>query len=666
MRNGLFLKLAITNIRKHKGTYIPYIFTCIGCIAMLYIMLFIQTNPDLDSMRGGRDISMIMFLGILVLGIFSLIFLLYSNGFLMKRRQKEIGLYNILGMEKGHIARMMFLETVITAFISITGGILLGILGSKLALLVLLKLIRLPVQFGFNVSVSGACFCVAAYGLIFLITLFWNLRRVHISRPVELLRGSQTGEREPKAKWLMALAGFVCLGSGYYIAVTTENPITALSLFFVAVLLVMAGTYLLFTAGSIVILKMMRWNKGFYYKLRNFTAVSGMIYRMKQNAVGLASICILSTGVLLMLSSTICLNFGIEDIMDYRYPDDLNLDFRNFSLEELRNVVYGTLDEMEQELPEAKSCSAEIFMEVACVCEDGEIIFRQPENVSDVYVGILTVIPAADYENLTGEKLNLHPGELAAYGVNEGNVLRIMGTDFQIRKHFSNWPLSGRSMEGFYDEVIAVIVTDEDFRSIDAMQREAYDYPSDPLAEIGVTVHGGDEEAIRWQQVLGEWFARQKEEGAIPEEGWISNETRQENYGSLYSLYGGLLFLGILLGGMFLMGTAMIIYYKQTSEGYEDQERFRIMRKVGMSSGEVKSSIHRQILMIFFLPLLMAVVHIVMAFPMIKRLFLLLGMANTTLFVICTAASILVFALIYGVIYGITAKSYYRILQKAE
>lgn len=663
MRNGLYVRLAVNNMKKNRSTYLPYMISCIGCIAMLYMMLFILANPGMDHMSGAGEIKSIMWMGIIVVGIFSFIFLLYSNSFLMKRRQKEIGLYNILGMEKGHISRMMFLETLFTAVISLAGGILAGILGSKLALLLLLKLIHLPVQFGFYVSGMGILICSAAFGGVFLLTLLHNLRKVHLSRPIELLRGGNVGEKEPKAKWLMALIGFVCLGAGYYIAVTTESPIEAIPMFLLAVLLVMAGTYLVFTAGSIVVLKILRWKKSFYYKMKNFTSVSGMIYRMKQNAVGLASICILSTGVLLMLSSTVCLNFGIEDIMQERYPNDVNIGIRYITLDEARTAIASVTDAVEKEQIPYKKLEHKIRMDIAYAMDDGQMVFRNTEDISNLHIGCLTVIPKEEYESMTGKKAELNPGQVIAYGKTSEDTLRINGTDFQVKEWMKEWPLN--SSYSVYGELYAVVVTDEDFAKIDEMQKAAYQYPSMPVAEIGIDIEGTDADAAACRKTLDGYLSELRSSGKLSKDAWVLNETRQENYDMFYMSNGGLLFLGITLGGMFLMGTAMIIYYKQMSEGYEDKDRFEIMRKVGMSRQEVKSSIRRQILMVFFLPLLMAILHITMAFPMVRRLLILLGMMNTKLFIACTAATILVFAVVYGVIYLITARSYYRILDKA-
>ena len=567
-------------------------------------------------------------------------------------------------MEKGHIGKMMFLETIFTSIFSLAAGILVGILGSKLALLLLLKLIHLPAQFGFYISGTGIVICIIGFGGIFLLTLVNNLRRVHLSRPVELLCGSSAGEREPKAKWLMALIGFICLGVGYYIAVTTESPLEALYMFLIAVLLVMAGTYLVFTSGSIAVLKMLRWKKSFYYKMKNFTSVSGMIYRMKQNAVGLASICILSTGVLLMLSSTVCLNFGIEDCLNYRYPYDMNINIRYASLEETRNAVSAVLDAVEKEEISYETFYREISLNIAYIKEGTELVFRNPGSVSDVAVGSLAVIPEEEYERISGTGTELSEGQVIAYGQSSGETLRISGTDFQVKEWLKKYPLDSAPL--VYGDYSAVIVTDADFEKIDELQKKAYgEYASQPSAVIGIDVADKEQISACVQKLEGT-LTGIKDSGVVPENAWVTNDVRQENYDRFYLLYGGLFFLGILLGGMFLMGTAMIIYYKQMSEGYEDKQRFEIMRKVGMSSREVRSSIRRQILMVFFLPLLMAILHIIMAFPLVKRLLLMLGMANTRLFMMCTAGTILVFAAVYAVIYMITARSYYKILQKAE
>lgn len=668
MRKGLFIKLAVSNIKRNKGTYIPYMITCICCIAMTYMMFFVTQSKDLSvQVPDSAMVTSIMFLGIAVIYIFSFIFLLYSNNFVMKRRQKEIGLYNILGLEKGHIMKMMAVETLFTSAISIIGGIAVGILGSKLALLLLLKILHVPAQLGFYVCVPGIVVCTVLFLPVVIVTLFRNVHRVRLSQPIELLRSGNTGEREPKAKWLMALLGFICLGSGYYIAVTTKSPVTALGLFFAAVLLVMAGTYLLFTAGSIAVLKVMRWKKSFYYKIKNFTSISGMIYRMKQNAMGLASICILSTGVLLMLSTTVSLNMGIEDSLSDMFPYDAGFTFNHVTFEEvprLRNA-FDEAVEKEKVPYEEKITQVVLDISVARNGNDMEILTR--DTAASANVEYLTVVPEEEYEKISEKTVELKPGEILAFQENggKGNI-SLNGVTYKVKEWLKEKPTYERGNNIFYKTTI--VVTKEDLQKMDALQKELVGKDRGYLKlEFGLYIEGGKEADIKYGNLIREDLEpltetlKGEEDSVSP---WFQSSIREEHYRSFYTLNGGLLFLGIFLGFIFLVGAGMIIYYKQMSEGYEDKERFEIMQKVGMSRKEVKSAIRRQILMVFFLPLLMAVLHIIMAFPMISRLLGLLGMMNTELYILCTAGTIVVFAVIYAAIYMCTAKSYYKIVER--
>ena len=668
MRKGLFIKLAVSNIKRNKGTYIPYMITCICCIAMTYMMFFVTQSKDLSvQVPDSVMVTSIMFLGIAVIYIFSFIFLLYSNNFVMKRRQKEIGLYNILGLEKGHIMKMMAVETLFTSVISIIGGIAVGILGSKLALLLLLKILHVPAQLGFYVCVPGIVVCAVLFLPVVIVTLFRNVHRVRLSQPIELLRSGNTGEREPKAKWLMALLGFICLGSGYYIAVTTKSPVTALGLFFAAVLLVMAGTYLLFTAGSIAVLKVMRWKKSFYYKIKNFTSISGMIYRMKQNAMGLASICILSTGVLLMLSTTVSLNMGIEDSLSDMFPYDAGFTFNHVTFEEvprLRNA-FDEAVEKEKVPYEEKITQVVLDISVARNGNDMEILTRDTDASANVEY--LTVLPEEEYEKISEKTVELKPGEILAFQENggKGNI-SLNGVAYKVKEWLKEKPTYERGNNIFYKTTI--VVTKEDLQKMDALQKELVGKDRGYLKlEFGLYIEGGKEADIKYGNLIREDLEpltetlKGEEDSVSP---WFQSSIREEHYRSFYTLNGGLLFLGIFLGFIFLVGAGMIIYYKQMSEGYEDKERFEIMQKVGMSRKEVKSAIRRQILMVFFLPLLMAVLHIIMAFPMISRLLGLLGMMNTELYILCTAGTIVVFAVIYAAIYMCTAKSYYKIVER--
>ena len=672
MHKGIFSRLAKQNIRNNKSTYIPYMITCIFCIAMIYMMEFLRDCPTLDqAVRQADEVRMIVFTGEIVVEIFCIIFLIYSNSFLMKRRQKEIGLYNILGLERNHIGIVMFLETIITSIGSLAGGIAAGIIGSKLALLLLLKLLHIPSVLGFYISVKGIFTCLFMFGIIFLMILFLNLAKIHLSRPVELLRGNNTGEKEPVAKWLMALIGFICLGAGYYLAVTTESPIKAITIFLLAVILVMAGTYLLFTAGSIVILKFLRRRKSFYYRTGNFISISGMLYRMKQNAIGLASICILSTGVLLMIAMTVSIYFGMNDIMLNRYPYDVDMSVTSISEDECQTAIEAFEKAIaDNKVPVEKSVE-EIYLDIVC-SKNGDQILIKPANTirNSDSVLVLSLLNQAEYERLTGISANLNDGEIFAWypSAVQKDSVTVDETEFTVKKWLDKNPLT--CGEDAVSDNAVLVVTDEDFKKFDEMRTEMYKgVSSAPAGEdltlhLGLDITGSETDKIDFGTPVMEVVKDLKKNGGLSENSWITSGIRQQEYESYYADNGSLLFIGIFLGSLFLMGTAMIIYYKQISEGYEDQKRFEIMQKVGLSRREVRSSVRRQILMVFFLPLLMAMLHITMAFPMIRRLLLLFGMTNTKLFIGCTAGTVLIFAVVYGLIYLMTARSYYHIVER--
>lgn len=632
MHKGIFSRLAKQNIRNNKSTYIPYMITCIFCIAMIYMMEFLRDCPTLDqAVRQADEVRMIVFTGEIVVEIFCIIFLIYSNSFLMKRRRKEIGLYNILGLERNHIGIVMFLETIITSIGSLAGGIAAGIIGSKLALLLLLKLLHIPSVLGFYISVKGIFTCLFMFGIVFLMILFLNLAKIHLSRPVELLRGNNTGEKEPAAKWLMALIGFICLGAGYYLAVTTESPIKAITIFLLAVILVMAGTYLLFTAGSIVILKFLRRRKSFYYRTGNFISISGMLYRMKQNAIGLASICILSTGVLLMISMTVSIYFGMNDIMLNRYPYDVDMSVTSISEEECQTAIEAFEKTIaDNKVPVEKSVE-EIYLDIVC-SKNGDQILIKPTNTirNSDSVLVLSLLNQAEYERLTGISANLNDGEIFAWypSAVQKDSVTVDETEFTVKKWLDKNPLT--CGEDAVSDNAVLVVTDEDFKKFDEMRTEMYKgVSSAPAGEdltlhLGLDITGSETDKIDFGTPVMEAVKDLKKNGGLSENSWITSGIRQQEYESYYADNGSLLFIGIFLGSLFLMGTAMIIYYKQISEGYEDQKRFEIMQKVGLSRREVRSSVRRQILMVFFLPLLMAMLHITMAFPMIRRMLLLL------------------------------------------
>ena len=671
MRKGMFGKLAVQNIRNNRSTYVPYMLTCIFCIAMMYMMEFLRDCPTLEkAVPQAAEVRMIVGTGEVVVGIFCVIFLIYSNSFLMKHRQKEIGLYNILGLEKGHIGKVMFLETSMTSLLSLTAGIGIGILGSKLSLLLLFRFLHVPAVLGFYVSITGILFCIAGFGGIFLVILALNLTRVRMNNPIELLRGGNTGEKEPRAKWLMALLGMISLGVGYYLAVTTESPIQAIFIFLLAVILVMAGTYLLFTAGSIVILKLLRKNKKFYYKTGNFISVSGMIYRMKQNAAGLASICILSTGVLLLLSMTVSLYFGMGDIMVNRYPFDTDARISGISQEQSEQIQKVFAQAIKNDQVPAEKTVDETYLEIGCRQEKNGIMIGQAYSYSEDGKSVdLYTIRQSEYEKLTGEKTDLHDGEIFAWypSEKEKDILKIDDRDFAVKKWLEKAPLS--AMNNLVSNMAAIVVTDSDFEYIDGLRTkmyeglDAYEAGKDLTVHLGVDIRGSGEEKIRYGQAVYQALKDYCRSGGFSENTIVIGGVRQSEYETYYVDNGTILFIGIFLGALFLMGTAMIIYYKQISEGFDDRKRFQIMQKVGMSRQEVRQTIRSQVVTVFFLPLVVAILHTVVAFPVTRQLMTMMNFPDSGIFLVATAVTIVAFAIVYLIVYTITARAYYKIVE---
>ena len=654
MNKFFYPKLAATTIKKNGKVYIPYILTCIGSIAMFYIIHSISINTGLDIMNGGKQLKMLLNLGKWVIGIFSVIFLLYTNSFLIKRRKKELGLYNILGMEKKHISKLMLYETLIIAVLTLVSGIAIGALLSKFMFLLLLKILNFDVTLKFYISKESILSTMLLFISIYAVMLLNNLRQIHLSNPVELLKGGNAGEREPKTKWILTLIGVVSLGAGYYIAVTTENPLSALNLFFIAVLLVIVGTYALFTAGSIAILKALKKNKNFYYKSRNFINVSNMIYRMKQNAVGLANICILSTAILVVLSTTVSLYIGMDDILKTRYPDDIMISISEVQPENIEKVNSIIETEMQKSgLTKTGALKHGYISEIA-MQEDNKFIVANREESSITNMNILLFITADDYNQLEGKSVQLEQGEVLICADNntlQGNSVEIFNKQFNIKGYIEDLKIKSEMeniVNGYY-----IIVSDID--SINEIKVAAGDEEKGINYYYGLDVEGSMEEQLELTNAIQSSLNNNSIKSSV--EGIA---TARESF---FSIYGGLFFIGLFLGLLFIMATVLIIYYKQISEGYDDKERFEIMQKVGMDKREVKKSINSQILMVFFLPLVMAVIHLAFAFKIITSLLKIFNLTNINLFVICTTSTILVFAIFYIVVYYATSKVYYRIVQ---
>ena len=659
MSKLFYPKLAATNIKKNYQTYIPYILTSIGTIMMYYIMKSISLDKGLNNMSGGDNLKSILAMGSFVIALFSLIFLFYTNSFLIKRRKKEFGLFNILGMEKKHISKIMLFETIYVFFISIIIGILGGIVLSKLMYMLLLKLLKFQVPMGYTISFKAIYYTLILFAVIFLLTFVNNLRQIHLAKPIELLSGGQVGEKEPKTKWLLTLIGLAALIGGYTIANTTESPLAALYMFLIAVILVIVGTYCLFTAGSIAFLKMLRKNKNYYYQTKHFTTVSGMMYRMKQNAVGLANICILSTAVLVMLSSTVSLYIGIEDVLRTRFERNILITSSDIS-EDYQNGVKDTTSKvLESHNLKPENILEYRYLRFAALKEGDS--FTDTNNVTNdsaKNIRMLYFMPLTDYNALNDTEYTLKNDEVLLIENGEkytNDTVTVFDHTFDIKEK-SNTSTENLSLLRDITDIYYIIVNDlSQIEEIYNRQPDA----SDTLASnyrylYGFDIDADNEESIQITKDIQTSFQGKYDDSYIE-----SAEASREDF---FSLYGGLFFLGLFLGALFIMATVLIIYYKQISEGYDDKARFEIMQKVGMSRSEIKKSIRSQVLTVFFLPIVTAAIHIAFAFKLITKLLALLNLTNVVLFAWCTLGTLLVFALFYAVIYGLTARVYYRIV----
>ena len=660
----MYTKLAITNIKNNRQFYFPYLLTGIITVAMFYIMCALESNPGIQSMPGAKNLGLILRLGIGVIGIFAVIFLFYTNSFIIKRRKKELGIYNILGMEKRHIAKILSKEAFFTAIIAIGGGLVTGVLFHKLACMLLYRMIGFNGGITFSFSKKGVMITAILFAIVYLLTYIYDLFQVQLANPIELLQSGNKGEREPKTKAIMAVLGVLCLGTGYFIAITTKNPIKALTLFFVAVILVIIGTYLLFTAGSIALLKILRRNKGYYYQTKHFTSVSGMIYRMKQNAVGLANICILSTMVLVAVSTTVSLYVGVEDIMKERYPNEINIrayyDTGAPSEDSIAPIVEKSVKESGRKIRHEEDYLELYF---AAIKDQGQYsLDKEKVKTAGDRVSGFVVLTREDCKKKYNEEIpELAENEVALFTIKKTDMdtLVLENRSYHVKeiKQFQNTE-DFETIADMMDEYYYVIVNDvQDMERLWQLQKDIYQENSSSISrQVRLDIDGDSEQKKECfeniKTALGPEQAKAR----------ILIDSRQSSLDEFYQIYGGFLFLGLFLGILFLMITVLIIFYKQISEGYDDKERFSIMEKVGMSNDEVKATIRSQVRTVFFLPILMAAVHVGMAFPMIKRLLSLFGLSNTALFAGCMAGTILVFTLIYLLVFLKTSKTYYKIV----
>ncbi len=666
MRNFFYGRLAASNLRNHQQFTLPYLLAGICNVCLFYMMGAIADNPQLEAATKESAMVSIMHFGTAVIGIMAVILLFYADSFLMKRRKKELGLYNILGMAKHHVGHMLFWETVYAWLISVTAGILAGILFSKLLFMAITKAMQLNLAMKYYISLPYIGLSLVIFAGIYLASFLFHLVQLKLNNPVELLRGGKVGEREPKTHWLLVILGLIALGTGYYISITTTSPLQAINIFFLAVVLVIVGTYFLMIAGTVALLKFLRKRPNYYYQTNHFTAVSGLLYRMKQNAVGMASIAILATAVLVTVSSTASLYIGQADMLKQHFP-------RNIHYEQNCDVAANWNSTAEEALEYARQKgyspkNAAFYTCASCNAIEKGNVFRIDQDLFDSYndAGFcdLQLLPAREYERLTGRSAHLAENQILLYssrGIQKEQV-QLLNRTWRVVENLEELSVPGMT-EHVYPLYCMVVPDSEDLYALTALQEETTGFSfSGVKMSLWFDLDGGSQAQKDCVNLLNEWIqARQPDQGDKSSSGYqISCRAEMEEANK--SSFGAFFFLGLFLGTVFLLATVLIIYYKQISEGFDDRDRYIIMQHVGMSHKEVRRSIHSQVLIIFFLPLLTAGCHIAAAFPLIQRLLRLFYLYNTGLIVACTVGVYVIFAILYFIVYQLTSRVYYKLV----
>lgn len=667
----LYARLAAGGIRRNGKLYIPYILTCSLMVMIFYIVNFLSKNPLLDGMRGGEIMKEMMTIGIVIMVVFSAIFLFYTNSFLIKSRKREFGLYNILGMGKRSLARIMTWETVMVYLMSMVLGLGAGILFSKLAELIAVKIIMGEAQYQFSVSGISVIACLIVFAVIFFLIHLNVLRQVFMAKPIELLHSENAGEKPPRANWFPAVLGALMLTAAYYMAVTIEEPMTAMFGFMAAVILVIAATYLLFMAGSVVICRVLQRNKKYYYRTNHFVSVSQMSFRMRKNGAGLASICILSTMVLVTLSTTICLYMGEGEILEQRYPRDIVTSV--YGLPESETASYR---ESVEEIAEKHGVSPENVLAYSYADLSGAIIGNRfdMKNTDMNEVSLdprsVYVVPIADYNALYGTDISLSDGEAAVYFKGKGFDYDEIQLDdwgsYRITQRLDRFTITGMDSVTVTDTIYLFVKNYSDLDSLNSFQNSISEVYGGRISNkvfyyYCFDLDCDDSVKLEINKALTDEFRAEDHPLAYE---WLSTECRAFEYEEFFGLYGGLFFLGVIFGGVFILAAVLIMYYKQISEGFDDRARFEILRKVGMNDRDIRRAVDSQVLTVFFAPLIAAGIHMIFAFPMLTKLLGLFAMRDTGFLALVTLVCYAVFAVLYVVVYAVTSRSYYRIVSR--
>lgn len=651
MNKFFFSKLALRNLKSNKQIYFPYIFASIATVAMFYMMVALRGNKFIQTRSD--TLSLLFALGAIVVGVFSFIFILYTNSFLIKRRKKEIGLYAILGMKKSHVSRILAIESIVTSFFSIVVGLMVGHLLGELAFLVLNYALKFGIEMSFPFTIQAMLIAIGLFALIFLTTLVYNITQVTFSNPIQLIKGKQTGEREPKSSLILFILSLLLIGSGYWMSLTIDNPLDAMIYFFLAVLLVIAGTYFLFISGSIFILKKLKKNKQLYYRPSPFISISGMLYRMKQNAVGLANITILATMVIVAVSTTAAIFIGTEDTLTVRLPyENQRTYYEPVDLEEQLEAI-----EKETETNGLKVTGTEMYVyyNLFSIIEDNKIMIGESDFAKEI-PDTVQLLVKEDYERIADETIQLQSDEVLIFDSKntfDFSTLLIGDTTYQVKAKIEN-PLKMDKSQS--PNMIVVVDSKEILESIieTDFRSRGVELPIVADAVISWDTTGTQEQKKDYSDKMAANVSDSDNSY------FQSRELMREEWNTMN---GGFLFLGIFLGVLFTFGAALITYFKQVSEGYDDREKFQIMQKVGLDKQMIRKTTRLQIVWMFLLPLIIAVTHVTFAFPIIQKLLLLFSVVNTALVFWCFIGVIVGFSVIYWIIYQVTSKVYYSIVE---
>ena len=656
-------KLAISNLIKNRKLYYPFALAVLLAVTISYLFYSLTFNPKMVEMRGGSSIQFTLQLGLIVVTLASAIIVLYANSFVMKNRSKELGIYGMLGLEKRHLIGMTFKELLIFGLVTVTAGIGIGALFDNLIFALLLKLSKMKVELVATFQWSVVLSILLVFGFIFLVIVILNAIRIIRMDALQLSREKAKGEKKGRFLVFQTILGLLSLGSGYYLAQSVTNALLAISTFFLAVILVILGTYLLFNAGITVFLKMLKKNKRYYYQPNNLISVSNLIFRMKKNAVGLATIAILSTMVLVTMSAATSIYNGSENIKKLLYPHDMSISGLNVEVEDLDKLLTQYASEKNLTISTKDVLSYASF---GLSSQDGTKLttFEKGQN-SVMPKTVFLVFDQKDYEKMTGQKLNLTNNEVGLFAKNDG---------LKGQKAFSlnnqNYTIKEAIQQDFLRDHVAnqyvLLISDYNYLVVSNLQDFLDKYQDSAIYTQlygGMDVTASPEEQLKlsddFDAYVNNFSHNLKNENGMVYGANIASESTVE----MNALFGGVLFIGIFLSIIFMVGTVLVIYYKQISEGYEDRERFVILQKVGLDQKQIKQTINKQVLTVFFLPLAFAFLHLAFAYHMLSLILKVVGVVDSAMMLSVTLSICGIFALVYVLIFMITSRSYRRIVQ---